>query len=68
MSKILLPRVTREETEMFIAVFPKISARRPFWFRKINTHLRILAHVNLECPDDSYPKLKTHISEPLLDR
>jgi hypothetical protein len=58
----------REETELFITVFPKISVRRPFWFRKITTHLRILAHVNIQCPDDRYPKLKIRISELILDK
>jgi len=68
MTKSLLPRARREETELFIVVFPKISASRPFWFRKIATHLRILAHVNIVSPDYTYPKLKIRISEPMLDR
>jgi hypothetical protein len=33
-----------------------------FWFRKITTDPQILAHVNAECPDDGYPKLKMYIS------
>ena len=30
----------------------------PFWLRKITTDPHILAHVNIQCPDDRYPKLK----------
>jgi len=37
------------------------------WFRKVTTDSHILAHVNIECPDDSYPKLKDYISELNLD-
>jgi len=34
------------------------SAVCPFWFRKITTDPHILSHVNMECLDDWYPKLK----------
>jgi hypothetical protein len=32
------------------------------------TDLHILAHVNMECPDDRYPELKICIAELILDR
>ena len=31
-----------------------------------NNHPRILAHVNMKCPDDKYPKLDIYISGPIL--
>jgi len=34
-----------------------------FWLRKITTDPHILAHVNAECLDDKYPKLKICISK-----
>jgi hypothetical protein len=39
----------------------------PFWLRKITTNHHILAHVNIDCPDDRYPKLNICISEMILD-
>jgi hypothetical protein len=36
--------------------------------RKITTDPHILAQVNMHCPDDTYAKLKIHISELILDR
>jgi hypothetical protein len=39
----------------------------PFWLQKITTALHILAHVNMECQDDRYPKLKIHTFETILD-
>jgi DNA-binding XRE family transcriptional regulator len=41
--------------------FPKLLVPDPFWRRKISTDPHILAHINIECPDDRYPKLKTCI-------
>jgi hypothetical protein len=38
-----------------------------FWLRKITTDPHILPHVNTECSDDRYPKLKIYISELILD-
>jgi hypothetical protein len=38
----------------------------PLWLRKITTETHILAHVNIDCPDNSYPKLKDYISELIL--
>jgi hypothetical protein len=35
--------------------------------QKITTDPHILAHVNIVCPDDRYPKLKIYISELILD-
>jgi hypothetical protein len=34
---------------------------------KITTDPYILAHVNLQCPDDRFPKLKIHISQVTFD-
>jgi len=39
----------------------------PFWLRKITTYPHILVNINIECPDDRYPKLKSYISEMILD-
>ena len=53
---------------MFRAVFPKLFLLADLlWLRKIITDPHILAHVNMECPDDSYPKLDIYISELILD-
>lgn len=38
-----------------------------FRLRKITTDAHILAHMNVGCPDDRYPKLKICISGPILD-
>jgi hypothetical protein len=35
----------------------------PFWLPKITTDPHILVDVNVECPDDRYPKLKIYISK-----
>jgi hypothetical protein len=40
----------------------------PFWLKKITTDPHILAHVNIVCPEDRYPKLKICILELILDR
>ena len=39
----------------------------PFGLRKVTTDPHILAHVNIQCPDERYPKLKIYISELILD-
>jgi len=39
----------------------------PFRLRKMATDSHILAHVNVGRQDDRYPKLKTYISELILD-
>jgi hypothetical protein len=39
---------------------------KPFWLRKRTTDSHILAGVNIDCPDDRYPKLKIYISVPSL--
>jgi hypothetical protein len=39
----------------------------PFWLRKITTDPQTLTHVNVECPVDRYPKLKSDISELIID-
>ena len=39
----------------------------PFWLRKIATDRHILTHLNIECRNDMYPKLKIYISEMILD-
>ena len=46
------------------AVFPKhFCSQTPFWLPKISMNFHTLAHVNMECPDDRYPKLNHYISE-----
>jgi hypothetical protein len=40
----------------------------PFWLRKITMDPHILAHANIQCPDDRYSKLKIYTSEIILDR
>jgi hypothetical protein len=45
--------------QCFRAVFPKLFCSwNPFWLRKVTADSHVLAHVNTECPDDWYPKLK----------
>jgi hypothetical protein len=39
----------------------------PFWLRKTTTDPHLLADVNIDCPDDRYPKLKMYISELISD-
>jgi hypothetical protein len=39
----------------------------PIWLWKKTTVLHILAHTSTQCLDDRYPKLKTFISELILD-
>jgi len=39
----------------------------PFWLRNIITEPHILAHKNIECVDDRYPKLKIYITSLTLD-
>jgi len=49
-------------------MFPKVFLIADlFRLRKIATNPHILAHVNIACPDDRYPKLKMYISELILD-
>ena len=50
-----------------IKCFPNVFAFGPIWLRKITTDPHILAHVEIECPDDRYPKLNMYISELILD-
>jgi hypothetical protein len=42
--------------------------RNQIWPRKIFTGPHILAHVNIERPDDWQPKLEIYISDLILDR
>jgi len=46
---------------------PKLLRKDPFWLRKITTDPKVLAHVNMECADDRYPKLRIFNSELILD-
>jgi hypothetical protein len=39
----------------------------PSWHKKITTDPHILSHINIERPDDKYPKLDIYITEPILD-
>jgi len=39
----------------------------PLLLRKITKDPHILAHVNIECPEDRYAKLKIYILELILD-
>jgi hypothetical protein len=48
-------------------VFPtRFLLADPFWLQKITMDPYILAHINIECPDDRYPKLKIYISRLIL--
>jgi hypothetical protein len=50
-----------------IAVFPKsVLLPDPFWLRKIITDSHTLTHVNMECSDDGYRRLKIHVSVLIL--
>jgi len=49
------------------AVFPIFFLADPFWLRNITTDPHILAHVNIVCADDRYPKLKIYITPLTLD-
>jgi hypothetical protein len=40
----------------------------PFCFGKITTDPHTLAHFNIVCPNDRYPKLKIYKSKLILDR
>jgi len=42
--------------------FPNILLADPFPFRKTVMYSHLLAHVNIKCPDDGQPKLRTYIS------
>ena len=56
--------------EWLTAVFPKVFfflIADPFWFRKITADPHIISHVNVECPDDRYTKLKICISVLILE-
>jgi hypothetical protein len=54
-----------------VSVLPSYFFRsvfsKPFWLRKITSDSHILGRVNIECPDDKYPKLDICISEFILD-
>ena len=52
---------------VYSSVSQTVVCMNPFWHRKISTDRRILDRVNIECPDDMYPKLKIYISELILD-
>ena len=39
--------------------FPNNFDRPPICLRKITTDPHILAHINMQCPDDRHPNLKT---------
>ena len=41
--------------------FPNFFARGTLWLRKITKDPHIIAHVNIQCPDDRNPNLKMHI-------
>jgi hypothetical protein len=47
--------------------FPKFFARGSLLAWKITSVLHILAHINTDCLDDMYPKLKIFISVLILD-
>ena len=49
---------------MFLKI---LSSRTPVSLRKITTDRRILAHYNMQCPDDRHPKLKIYISKLISD-
>jgi len=49
------------------SVFKTFFLVDPFWLRKVTTNPYIHAHFSIEYPDDGYPKLKTCISEVILD-
>ena len=51
------PQVTKSHRTI-VAQLP----RGPLLASKITTDPHILPHVNIECPDDRYPKLKIYIS------
>ena len=56
----------------FTSVFLQVSVSQtlliadPFWFPKIAMDPHILAHENMDCPDDRQPKFKIYISELIL--
>jgi hypothetical protein len=47
--------------------FPTFFACGPVLALKNNYRSYILAHVNIECLNDRYPKLKIYISDVILD-
>jgi hypothetical protein len=47
--------------------FPTLFAHAPILALKITIDPHILAHVNIVCLDDTYPKLKMYVSEMILD-
>jgi hypothetical protein len=52
---------------LFRQCFPNVFLADPFWLSNITAEPHILAHVNMERPDDRYPKLQIFISELTLD-
>jgi len=49
-------------------VLPKLFClRTPFVFGKKNTNSNVLAHINIDCPDERYSKLKIDVSTLNLD-
>ena len=50
-----------------VQCFSNFLFEDPFWLRKITTDPHSPAHVNIECPDDMYPKSYIYISELIID-
>jgi len=47
--------------------FLNFIAHGPLLAKNNNTDPQTLAHVNIQCPGDRYPKLKTCVSEMIFD-
>ena len=58
---------TKHYKKLSTPVLSNFLLEKPLWLRKITTDPHILSHVNMECPDDRYPKLKIFISEIIID-
>ena len=48
---------------LYTSVSQNVLLAGPFWLRKITTDRHIIAHVNIVCPDDRYPKLKIYMTD-----
>jgi hypothetical protein len=48
---------------IYISFSKNFFSHEPSWLRKITTDPHTIAHVNINCPDDGYPKLQMCISE-----
>jgi len=60
-------KLTQMDEVYSIAVFPKsFLLPDPFWLRKIITDSHTLTHINMECSDDRYRRLKIHVSMLIL--